>query len=120
MNGVMALTTEIVAYKNQEVMPNLFQEDKESIGNCPRCGHSVFESKKNFYCENKECPFVMWKEDRFFTDKKTALTTKQAKTLLEKGNVKLTGLYSQKTGKKYDAYVILNAKNNYVTYTLGF
>lgn len=115
MNGVTALTYEIIAQKEQEIVPDLFQYDKEIIGKCPRCGQSVFESKKNFYCENKKCKFVMWKEDRFFVDKKIRLTKKLTQTLLEKGNVLIKGFHSKKTGKKYDATVIIDTTNSQYT-----
>ena len=45
---------------------NLFQSERVIIGKCPRCGENVYEGKKNFYCGNRGCQFVMWKNDRFF------------------------------------------------------
>ena len=37
----------------------------DSVGTCPVCGSLMFESKKNFYCSNKECNFTLWKENRY-------------------------------------------------------
>ena len=45
---------------------NLFQSERVIIGKCPRCSENVYEGKKNFYCGNRGCQFVMWKNDRFF------------------------------------------------------
>lgn len=49
---------------------NLFQSERVIIGKCPRCGENVYEGKKNFYCGNRGCQFVMWKNDRFFEQRK--------------------------------------------------
>lgn len=49
---------------------NLFQSERTIIGKCPRCGENVYEGKKNFYCGNRGCQFVMWKNDRFFEQRK--------------------------------------------------
>lgn len=49
---------------------NLFQSERVIIGKCPRCGENVYAGKKNFYCGNRGCQFVMWKNDRFFGQRK--------------------------------------------------
>ena len=41
----------------------LFTPQREAIGTCPRCGAAVYEGKKNFYCSDMACSFVMWKND---------------------------------------------------------
>lgn len=82
---------------------NLFQSERVIIGKCPRCGENVYEGKKNFYCGNRGCQFVMWKNDRFFEQRKKAFTPKIAAALLKNGKAKVKGLYSEKTGKTYDA-----------------
>ena len=86
---------------------NLFQSERVIIGKCPRCGENVYEGKKNFYCGNRGCQFVMWKNDRFFEQRKKAFTPKIAAALLKNGKAKVKDLYSEKTGKTYDATVLL-------------
>ena len=86
---------------------NLFQSERVIIGKCPRCSENVYEGKKNFYCGNRSCQFVMWKNDRFFEQRKKAFTPKIAAALLKNGKAKVKGLYSEKTGKTYDATVLL-------------
>ena len=49
----------------------------------------------------------MWKNDRFFEQRKKACTPKIAAALLKNGKAKVKGLYSEKTGKTYDATVLL-------------
>ena len=77
-------------------------EEKPSIGKCPRCGSPVHEGRKNFYCSNRDCAFTMWKNDRFFEERKVTFTPKIAAALLKSGKINVKGLYSPKTGKTYD------------------
>ena len=96
---------------------NLFQSERVIIGKCPRCGENVYEGKKNFYCGNRGCQFVMWKNDRFFEQRKKAFTPKIAAALLKNGKAKVKGLYSEKAGKTYDATVLLaDTGGKYVNY----
>jgi len=96
---------------------NLFQSERVIIGKCPRCGENVYEGKKNFYCGNRGCQFVMWKNDRFFEQRKKAFTPKIAAALLKNGKAKIKGLYSEKIGKTYDATVLLaDTGGKYVNY----
>lgn len=96
---------------------NLFQSERVIIGKCPRCGENVYEGKKNFYCGNRGCQFVMWKNDRFFEQRKKVFTPKIAAALLKSGKAKVKGLYSEKTGKTYDATVLLaDTGGKYVNY----
>lgn len=96
---------------------NLFQSERVIIGKCPRCGENVYEGKKNFYCGNRSCQFVMWKNDRFFEQRKKAFTPKIAAALLKNGKAKVKGLYSEKIGKTYDATVLLaDTGGKYVNY----
>ena len=117
MDGIAALVRDLI--RDYQPVPGaevLFPSDKEAVGPCPRCGGAVTESKKGFFCENRECRFVLWKDSKFFTAKKKTLTKAVAAALLNKGRVKLTGCFSEKTGKTYDATAVLEdngAKTNY-------
>ncbi len=111
---------DIVKDYGENVDQSLFRQEKEVIGICPRCGQSVYESKKNFYCSCDSCKFSMWKEDRFFTNKKKVLTKIIAKSLLKNGKVKVSKLYSEKKSKTYDAVVVLDDTGTWVNYKLEF
>ena len=94
-------------------------EEKPSIGKCPRCGSPVHEGKKNFYCSNRDCAFTMWKNDRFFEERKVTFTPKIAAALLKSGKANVKGLYSPKTGKTYDGTVVLaDTGGKYVNYKI--
>ena len=94
-------------------------EEKPSVGKCPRCGCPVHEGKKNFYCSNRDCAFTMWKNDRFFEERKVTFTVKIAAALLKSGKANVKGLYSPKTGKTYDGTVVLaDTGGKYVNYKI--
>ena len=80
----------------------------EIIGMCPRCGNNVTERQKGFFCENKACKFGLFRDNKFFTSKKKTITKEIAKTLLAEGRIFMSGLMSEKTGKLYNATILLD------------
>jgi DNA topoisomerase-3 len=93
----------------------------EVIGNCPRCGGSITEAPKGYFCNNKSCKFGLFKDNKFFTSQKKTLTKEIAKTLLAEGRVFVSGLVSSKTGKPYNATVILDDKGDgYPSFKMEF
>ena len=121
MDGIEAQARELVQTYSciSEEKQKLFQAERVPIGTCPRCGEAVYEGKKNYYCGNRACQFVMWKNDRFFEERKKAFTPKIAAALLKTGKAKVKGLYSVKTGKTYDGTVLLaDTGGKYVNYRI--
>ena len=119
MAGIEAMTRELVKTYSciSEDKQKLFQAERIAIGTCPRCGEAVYEGRKNYYCGNRACQFVMWKNDRFFEERRKAFTPKIAAALLKDGKAKVKGLYSMKTGKTYDGTVLLaDTGGKYVNY----
>lgn len=121
MDGIAAMLNELVqTYKPIPGAEVLFPSGREVVGKCPRCGAGVTESQKGFFCENRSCAFVLWKNSRFFTAKKKALTKSLAAALLKNGRAPLKGCYSEKTGKNYDAVVLLEDDGQRTGYKLVF
>ena len=121
LSGIEAMARELVRTHAAALdgKKDLFREEKPSVGKCPRCGSPVHEGKKNYYCSNKECAFVMWKNDRFFEERKTAFSAKIAAALLKSGKVNVKKLYSPKTGKTYDGTIVLaDTGGKYVNYRI--
>ena len=120
MEKIEALTKDFVEKADAEkVKAELFKQEKTVIGLCPRCQSPVYEGKKNYYCSNRDCRFSMWKNDRFFEDRKIVFTPKIASTLLKDKKVKVKSIYSHKTGKTYDGNVVLcDTKDKYVNYRI--
>ena len=90
MAGIAEMTRDLIVGYSQisEDAQKLFQTERVVIGKCPRCGESVYEGKKNYYCGNRSCQFVMWKNDRFFEERGKAFTPKIAAALLKDGKAK--------------------------------
>jgi len=120
MKKIEALTKELIKNADAEkVKAELFKQEKTVIGLCPRCQNPVYEGKKNYYCSNRDCNFSMWKNDRFFEDRKITFTPKIAKALLKDKKAKVKDIYSHKTGKTYDGNVVLcDTKDKYVNYRI--
>lgn len=99
----------------------LFIPEKISVGVCPRCGEPVYEGKKHFYCGNRGCGFVLWKNDRFWTSRKKELTKKMAVDFLTKGKTKVKSLYSEKKDKTYDAVILMeDTGGKYINFKMEF
>lgn len=81
--------------------------DRKEIGKCPVCGSPVYEGKSNFYCSNRECSFALWKENRYLSSMKKTVDKKMASDLLTKGRTHAKNFYSAKTGKAFEADLIL-------------
>lgn len=126
MDGITKMCRELVKEHSapEERFADLFPDAKgkrEAVGTCPRCGAPVYEGKKGFFCDNRDCSFVLWKDNKFFTSKKKTITKSVAAALLKEGRVSMSGLYSEKTGKTYDAVVVLDdTGGKYVNFKLEF
>ena len=79
------------------------------IGVCPNCGKSVVEREKGWFCENRECRFVLWKDNAFFKRLGKRLDGRMADKLLRDGRVRLKDCKSAK-GKTYNATVLLSCE----------
>ena len=122
MAGITGMAWELVQKYSHisEEGQKLFAPERETVGLCPRCGKPVYEGKKNFYCSDHSCQFVMWKDDRFWTSRKKELTKKMAGDLLKKGRTSVKGMWSEKKGSTYDAVVLDDTGGKYVRFKLEF
>lgn len=125
MEGIWNLVGQVMGEKNGIHDRRRFaaprQDDREVIGACPRCGANVYETKSNFRCSGQDCGFALWKDAHFFTGKKKELKKMAAKSLLKTGRAKMRGFVSERTGKKFDATVVMeDTGGKYVKYRLEF
>ena len=98
----------------------LFPSGRDVVGKCPRCGGNITESKKGYFCETNDCRFGLWKDNKFLTAKKIALSKKMAMTLLKDGKIYVKGIFSEKTGKSYDATLVMTDDGAKTLYSLNF
>ena len=121
--GIVDMTASLVkAYPFlSDAEASRFESDKEIIGKCPRCGSPVYVGKGNFFCSSKECSFCMWEDNKFFASKKKKLTKKIATELLDKGWLRVKGLYTPKKPQLYDAIIRLDdTGGKYVSFKMEF
>lgn len=96
------------------------QEGKEKIGKCPMCGSTVLEGKSKYFCSNRECSFAFWKESKFLSSMKKTVSRKMASDLLAKGKTHVKDLFSAKTGKTFEADLLMNVDDGKVSFSLEF
>lgn len=100
----------VASGKSMNITP-MQQSSRKVVGKCPRCGRDVVEFDKTFSCTGykmKTCDFGILKENHFFTKQKKKLTATIVSQLLSNKQTRVQGFTSQKTGKKYDATIILD------------
>lgn len=121
MSEIALMVNELVkTYKVIKGAEVLFPSGRDVVGKCPRCGSDVTESKKGFFCECNDCRFGLWKDNKFLTAKKIALTQKMVSELLKNGRYPVKGIFSEKTGKSYDATITLTDDGARTVYALDF
>lgn len=125
MEDIAGMTRSLVAEHSapDERYTSLFASAAQGkeIGKCPRCSCAVVERPKGFICSNRGCGFALWKDNRFFATKKKTLTKQTAVALLKEGRIFMSDLYSEKTGKTYDATIVLDdSGGKYVNFKLDF
>ena len=79
------------------------------FGVCPNCGNPVVEREKGWFCENRECRFVLWKDNAFLKRLGKRMDAHVADKLLRDGRVRLKDCKSAK-GKTYNATVLLGTE----------
>ena len=121
LGGICAMVKELVG--SYQVIPGseyLFSPPREVVGRCPRCGGEIAEMQKGFFCQNKSCKFTIWKNNKWWEAKKKQPTKALVTVLLKDGRAHVSGLYSEKTGKTYDATVVMQDDGQYVNFRLEF
>lgn len=88
------------------IMPN----KNHVVGRCPHCGSEVIERQKGWFCDNKQCRFVLWKDNAFFTYIGKKINPHIVDQLLRDGKARLEDCKSKKTGKSYNADVLLSTE----------
>lgn len=121
LNDICEMVSDLVqSYEAVSGAEVLFPSGRPVIGKCPRCGSPVTESKTGFFCERRDCRFGLWKDNRYLSAKHIVLTKKMAQALLKDGKTFVSGMYSEKTGKTYSAYIVLADDGEKSSYSLEF
>ena len=109
MGEISAMVSDLVRdSKRVDSAETLLPQKSAVVGNCPACGADVLDRPKGYFCSNKECRFALWKNNRYFDSIGKKLTSAIAGKLITAGRVKLKGCKSAKTGKSFDATLVLS------------
>ena len=122
MDEIEQMITDLVkTYRVIEDAEVLMHPALEEIGTCPCCGKHVVERQKCYSCEDRNCGFALWKENRFFEAIGKKMTKQIAVKLLSEGKAAFKGCKSKKTGKTYDATVVMiTDEKNRAVFALEF
>ena len=121
MVGISAMLQELVrTYQVIKGTEYLFTPPRVVVGKCPRCGGEVAEMQKGFFCQTESCKFAIWKNNKWWELKRKQPTKAIVTALLKDGRAHVTGLYSEKTDKTYDATVMLEDDGKYANFKLAF
>ena len=109
---VVESVSTIISKKYNKVSLNSTERDIISI--CPKCGKNIYENEKSFYCEgykdDPKCNFAIWKVKKLFGVEKK-INTKDFLSLVGKKPT-LFKNFTNKTGKKYNAFFIYDVESN--------
>ena len=97
-------------YANTPSAPAKAANGAPVVGTCPHCGSEVAEREKGFFCSNRECRFVVWEDNTFFTRLGKRPTRQVVDKLLRDGRARLKDCKSQRTGKTYNASVLMTTE----------
>lgn len=78
---------------------------------CPFEKHrSTLRDNKGWFCSSRECRFALWKDNAYFSRLGKHMTGQLAEKLVRDGRAKLKDCKSQKTGKTYNATVLMTTE----------
>ena len=88
----------------------LMKNNGKIVGVCPHCGAEVVEREKGWFCANRECRFVIWKDNAFFKRLGKHVSAKLVDKLLRDGRARLKDCKSQRTSRTYNASVLMTTE----------
>ena len=88
----------------------LMKNNGKIVGVCPHCGAEVVEREKGWFCANRECRFVIWKDNAFFKRLGKHVSAKLVDKLLRDGRARLKDCKSQRTSRTYNASVLMTMR----------
>ncbi len=112
MEEICAMVRELTDTYEVVKGADVLMQNNVVIGSCPHCGAEVVERRKGWFCSNRECRFTLWADNAYFNKIGKHMTKQIAEKLVRDRRVKLKDCRSQKTGKTYNATVLLETEND--------
>ena len=106
------MKTLVNQYVNVPNAPARVTSGAPVVGTCPHCGSEVAEREKGWFCTSRECRFVIWKDNAFFARLGKHPTRQVVDKLLRDGRARLKDCKSQRTGKTYNASVLMTTETD--------
>lgn len=110
MEGINGMIAGLVSTYEKVKGADALMSNNKVAGKCPNCGAEVLERQKGWFCSNRECRFALWKDNAYFTKLGKHMTAQIAERLLRDGRAKLKDCRSAKTGRTYNADVLLTTE----------
>ena len=110
MEGINGMIANLVTTYEKAKGADALMRRNKVIGACPHCGAEVLEKQKGWFCSNSECRFILWKDNAYFTKLGKRLTPQIVEKLLRDKRVRLKDCKSQKTGKTFNADLLLSTE----------
>lgn len=121
MREIREMVSELVENYEAVKGAETLMSNHKRVGACPCCRADVLERQKGWFCSNKECRFVLWKDNAFFKSIGKQLSSGMVEKLLSDGRIRLKGCKSKKSGKDYNATLVLStAANGKANFNLEF
>ena len=77
--------------------------------------------QKGWFCTNKSCRFAIWRDNNYFKKLGKKMTPQLAEQLIRKGFAPLKNCRSERTGKTYNATVVVSpGENGEAVFSLQF
>lgn len=91
-----------------------------AIGTCPKCGGFIIEREKLFGCDNKDCSFAIWKDNKLLQSIGKTLNASLVRSLLKKEKVLLKGCKSAKSGNTFDCFLVPDVNGEHVSFSIEY
>lgn len=108
MGDVREFATRVVEHVRNLEGERLAPPQKDVLGECPKCGAPVIETKKSYGCSawKRGCRFVIWK-----TVAGRRVTANQARQLLKEGRTARLKGFKSRSGKPFSAVLKLDGEH---------
>ena len=110
MDGIAGMIAGLVGDYEKVKGADTLMSGNRVVGTCPHCGAEVLERQKGWFCSNKKCRLVLWKDNSYFAKIGKQPTSLIVEKLLKDKRVRLKDCKSQKTGKTYTADILLSVE----------
>ena len=109
---IIGLVKNYEAVKGADTLLPSREKSGKVIGSCPSCGSDIAEMQKGWFCTNKSCRFAIWRDNNYFKKLGKKMTPQLAEQLIRKGSAPLKNCRSARTGKTYNATVVISSGQN--------